>query len=100
MKGCRMGELVGYGAHGQPRFGYLAGPAGGTGPGIVVLQEWWGLVDANGRVFVCDRTNSRIQVFDARGKFLDQWKGPQIGRPYSVAVAAPGRHVRTTTWSP
>jgi peptidylamidoglycolate lyase len=47
-------------------------------------------VDANGRVFVCDRTNSRIQVFDARGKFLDQWKGPQIGRPYGVAVAADG----------
>ncbi len=40
-----MGELVGYGAHGSPRFGYLALPAGGTGPGIVVLQEWWGLVE-------------------------------------------------------
>ena len=47
-------------------------------------------VDARGRVFVCDRTNSRIQVFDARGKFVDQWKGPQIGRPYGVAVAANG----------
>lgn len=32
---------------------YLALPAGGRGPGVVVLQEWWGLVDhIRG---VCDR---------------------------------------------
>lgn len=61
----------------------------GTAPGEFNLPHGIA-VDANGRVFVCDRTNSRIQVFDARGKFLDQWKGPQIGRPYGVAVAANG----------
>ena len=27
------------------RNGYLAVPASGSGPGVVVLQEWWGLVD-------------------------------------------------------
>jgi peptidylamidoglycolate lyase len=43
-------------------------------------------VDSHGRVIVCDRTNSRLQVFDARGKFLTQWKGAHIGRPYGVAV--------------
>ena len=47
-------------------------------------------VDARGRVFVCDRTNSRLQVFNARGKFLAQWKGPHIGRPYGVAVGPDG----------
>ena len=47
-------------------------------------------VDARGRVFVCDRTNSRLQVFDARGKFLTQWKGPHIGRPYGVDVGPDG----------
>jgi len=47
-------------------------------------------VDARGRVHVCDRTNSRIQIFDARGKFLDQWKGPHIGRPYGVGAGADG----------
>lgn len=47
-------------------------------------------VDARGRVFVCDRSNSRLQVFDARGKFLAEWKGAQIGRPYGVSVAADG----------
>jgi carboxymethylenebutenolidase len=32
---------------------YLAEPAGGTGPGVVVIQEWWGLVDHIRDV--CDR---------------------------------------------
>jgi carboxymethylenebutenolidase len=30
---------------GQPVTGYLAEPAGGSGPGVVVIQEWWGLND-------------------------------------------------------
>jgi peptidylamidoglycolate lyase len=47
-------------------------------------------VDAQGRVYVCDRSNARLQVFDPMGKFLAQWKGPQIGRPYGVSVAAKG----------
>ena len=47
-------------------------------------------VDAKGRVYVCDRSNSRLQIFDAKGKFLDQWKGPQIGRPYGVEVSTEG----------
>ncbi|HVV29851.1 MAG TPA: dienelactone hydrolase family protein [Mycobacteriales bacterium] len=25
--------------------GYLALPAGGSGPGVIVIQEWWGLTD-------------------------------------------------------
>ena len=25
--------------------GYLALPASGKGPGVIVIQEWWGLVD-------------------------------------------------------
>jgi peptidylamidoglycolate lyase len=47
-------------------------------------------VDKRGRVFVCDRSNARLQVFDAAGKFLAEWKGPAIGRPYGVSVAADG----------
>jgi peptidylamidoglycolate lyase len=49
-------------------------------------------VDAAGRVLVCDRSNSRLQVFDVRGKFLEEWKGPHIGRPYGVS-AGPDGHV-------
>src|SRR5438093_7330807 len=47
-------------------------------------------MDERGRVFVCDRSNARLQVFDARGKFLAEWKGPAIGRPYGVSVTADG----------
>lgn len=47
-------------------------------------------VDERGRIFVCDRSNARLQVFDARGTFLAEWKGPELGRPYGVSVAADG----------
>ena len=30
-------------------------------------------VDKQERVWVTDRENNRIQIFDARGKFLTQW---------------------------
>lgn len=38
-----MGERVSFKANGRTTAGYLARPAG-AGPGIVVIQEWWGLV--------------------------------------------------------
>ena len=38
------GENVSYSAHGQTTEGYLAVPASGSGPGVIVIQEWWGLV--------------------------------------------------------
>ena len=47
-------------------------------------------VDALGRVYVCDRSNARLQVFDARGEFRAEWKGAAIGRPYGVSIAADG----------
>jgi peptidylamidoglycolate lyase len=42
-------------------------------------------VDKNRRVYISDRANSRIQVFDENGKFLDAWPG--IRRPYSVLLS-------------
>jgi peptidylamidoglycolate lyase len=47
-------------------------------------------VDARGRVFVCDRSNARLQIFDPLGKFLADWKGLAIGRPYGVCVGPDG----------
>src|SRR5262245_54738615 len=35
---------VSYSANGEPTDGFLAVPDGGRGPGVVVIQEWWGLV--------------------------------------------------------
>lgn len=37
-------------ADGVEIYGYLALPEGGTGPGVVVIQEWWGLTDQIARV--------------------------------------------------
>lgn len=39
-----MGEMVGFKANGRDAQGYLAAPESGTGPAVVVIQEWWGLV--------------------------------------------------------
>ena len=57
----------------------------GTGPGQFDLPHGISL-DATGRVYVADRSNQRVQVFDASGHFLQQWKGAAIGRPYAVAI--------------
>ncbi|MEM6290466.1 MAG: dienelactone hydrolase family protein [Myxococcota bacterium] len=41
----RSGEMIEFRVNGGTAPGYLARPSSGTGPGLVVLQEWWGLVD-------------------------------------------------------
>ena len=38
------GEMVKFPSNGQEAEGYLAKPASGSGPGVIVIQEWWGLV--------------------------------------------------------
>ena len=39
----RMGSMVEFASNGDDAAGYLATPDGGSGPGIIVVQEWWGL---------------------------------------------------------
>ncbi len=43
-------------------------------------------VDPQGRVYVADRTNERVQVFDADGKFITKWTG--IGSPWGLCYVA------------
>jgi carboxymethylenebutenolidase len=38
-----MGELVSYPSNGATSEGYLALPTDGSGPAVIVIQEWWGL---------------------------------------------------------
>jgi carboxymethylenebutenolidase len=38
-----MGEIVTFPSNGGTCQGYLAKPASGSGPGVIVIQEWWGL---------------------------------------------------------
>lgn len=45
-------------------------------------------VDKEDRVWICDRENSRIQIFDGRGEFLVQWT--DIIRPTDVFIDEDG----------
>lgn len=40
--------------------------------------------DSKGRLFVADRGNNRIQIFDQNGKFVDQWQ--QFSRPSGLFI--------------
>src|SRR3972149_9669967 len=48
-----MAQTVEFRSNGGTTSGYLATPASGTGPGVLVIQEWWGLVQHIKNV--CDR---------------------------------------------
>jgi peptidylamidoglycolate lyase len=61
----------------------------GDAPGQFVLPHGITL-DSQGRVYVADRSNARIQVFDAEGHFLNQWKTEKLGRPWGLEVADDG----------
>ena len=37
-------EMITYSSNGGTATGYFSPPAGKKGPGVVVIQEWWGLV--------------------------------------------------------
>lgn len=43
-------------------------------------------VDAKGRVYVADRDNRRVQVFDADGRFLSKWA--DVGSPWGLYYVA------------
>src|SRR5207249_1695618 len=60
----------------------------GTGPGQFMLPHGIA-VHPDGRVFVCDRENDRIQVFSPDGEFLAEWTDVQ--RPTQLAFDAEGR---------
>jgi carboxymethylenebutenolidase len=38
-------QNVSFPSNGHEAHGYLAVPASGSGPGVIVIQEWWGLTD-------------------------------------------------------
>jgi peptidylamidoglycolate lyase len=47
-------------------------------------------LDAQGRVYVADRGNARIQIFDETGQFVEEWKDSSLGRPWAVRVESTG----------
>jgi len=55
----------------------------GTGPGQFDNPHSLAL-DSQGRLFVGDRTNNRIQILSPRGQFIAEWR--QFGRPSGVRI--------------
>src|SRR5215467_1269811 len=42
--------------------------------------------DSRGRIYVADRSNQRVQIFDANGKFLGKWTN--LGAPWGLDYVA------------
>ena len=55
----------------------------GSGPGEFDTPHTLAM-DSRGRLFVGDRNNNRIQIFDQNGTFLEQW--PQFSRPSGLFI--------------
>lgn len=55
----------------------------GSGPGELRTPSGLAL-DSQGRIFVADRGNVRIQIFDQEGRFLDAW--PQFGGAIGIYI--------------
>ena len=72
--------------------------APGTGPGQFHIPHGIA-VAADGRVFVCDRENDRIQIFDPDGQYLGEWTDTQ--RPTHLVFDSRGRaYVSELWWHP
>ena len=55
----------------------------GTGPGEIDIPHAIAM-DSKGRVFLADRNNSRLQIFDQDGNFIAEWK--QFSRPSGLFI--------------
>ena len=65
----------------------LSWGTGGPGPAAGELSDAHAIaMDSRGRVFVGDRRNIRIQIFDGDGRFLDQWT--HFGPPSNIYIDA------------
>lgn len=53
----------------------------GTGPGEINLPHSV-VIDDTGKVYVGDRENMRIQIFDTDGRYITEWR--DIGYPYGL----------------
>ena len=58
----------------------------GSGPGEFQPTPHSIVMDSEGRLFVADRGNKRIQIFDQEGNFLDEWY--QFSRPDGLYIDA------------
>ncbi|MHB8631523.1 MAG: dienelactone hydrolase family protein, partial [Candidatus Limnocylindria bacterium] len=64
-------------SNGGTATGYLASPRASSGPGVLVVQEWWGLIDQVKRI--ADRFAG--EGFNAFAPDFYHGKSAQIGEP-------------------
>jgi sugar lactone lactonase YvrE len=70
----------------------------GQGPGEFFLPHGIA-VHSDGRVFVCDRENDRVQIFSPDGEYLSEWTDTR--RPTHLVFDAQGRaYVSELWWQP
>jgi carboxymethylenebutenolidase len=91
-------QNITFASNGGRAHGYLAKPASGSGPGVIVVQEWWGLDDhmadivdrfaAEGFVALApDLYGGRVaHDADTAGKYMSELPAEQAARDLSGAV--------------
>jgi DNA-binding beta-propeller fold protein YncE len=78
----RNNRVVKFSRNGAYRFAW-----GRKGAGPSDLREPHTIaIDSQGRLFVGDRENNRIQIFDQSGRHLAEWR--QFGRPSGIYITA------------
>jgi carboxymethylenebutenolidase len=96
----RPGREIEFGSNGDRARGYVSAPASGRGPGVIVIQEWWGLVPHIRDV--CDRLAREGFVAlapdlyrgevgrdpDAAGRLMMDLEIPRAARDLDGAVTA------------
>ncbi len=80
--GYRNSRVVKFSATGNYLFSW---GSKGDQPGQFNLPHSIGL-DSAGNVYVADRENSRIQMFEPNGKFIQQWKDERFGKLYAIRL--------------
>lgn len=66
----------------------------GKGPGQFGMLHYV-VVDPQGRVYIGDRDNRTVQVFDSTGKLLDRWTGEHDGTEAVVLALTPDQRIWT-----
>ena len=102
------GQEIEFASNGEQIRGYFSLPASGRGPGVIVIQEWWGLVDHIRAV--CDRLAREGFVAlspdlyrgettsdpDEAGRLMMDLEIPRAARDLDGAVAALRNHDATS----
>jgi carboxymethylenebutenolidase len=105
-----VGQIVDFPSNGAGASGYLALPAAGSGPGLIVVQEWWGL--DSGIKEMADRLAAEGFValapdlyhgdlaghteMDRAGELMQAMPADRAGRDMSGAVDFLAEHEATT----